>query len=765
MKKSLLLTFVLLLCLGQVFAAPVDLATAKSIGEKFVRANMTSLRNFQNTKHVATISNDNGLACLYVFNIDDKGFVIVSADDRAKPILAYSDESTIDMNNLPSGLDYYLTHYQQQITFAVEENLEAEQEVVDEWNLVRQRGIVTENRLRKSVEPLIDLLWNQDNPYNLYCPTAAGGPGGRAYVGCAADAMAMVMKYWNYPAAGQGEHSYIPPGFPEQSVTFGEEYDWDNMPQCLYASSPQNQIHAIAILMYHCGVSINMGYGADGSGAYSTDVPEAMTSHFLYTNEMKLKYRETFSKTEWEDLLIANFDQGFPAFYAGFSEASGGHAFVCDGYTEDRYFHFNWGWTGAGNGNFAIDALNPIVYYQSMYFNDGQNAIFDMIPDYAFECMPQAPTIETQMNTAYSHKGFVTVTAPTLTVTEEEIGTIDKIVVKRNGVEVFSKENVAAGEVLTFEDEVDNFNAYSYDAYAVKNGVIGRFANTVMAYGPSCDWKLVSTTTSFQGWNGAYMRFVDSDGVVFKEITVDNSSPVNMSIQIPEGDFSVVWTDPKMPLSSLVLKLKNQNNETVYEFSGSTTGLNAGTIYEGNNTCENCQAPENLNGSYEFMNGECGALISWDKKGEPQNYKVYRSADGENYEEIAQLSSSENQYFDVTEAGEYYYQVTAYNSSCESMPAVTADVEVDYVMVNITAIQENSIDAKVFPNPTNGILNIHAEAMTNVTLYNMMGQKLIAQNIESDNLELDLSMFDNGIYMLKVVSRNGEMVQKIVLSE
>ena len=762
MKKSLLLTFVLLLSLGQIFAAPVDLVTAKSIGEKFVRVNMESLRNFKNTKHVATISNDNGVACVYVFNIDDKGFVLVSADDRAKPILAYSDESAIDMNNLPSGLDYYLTHYKNQITVAIDENLEAEQEVIDEWNLVRERGIVTENGLRKSVEPLIDLLWNQDNPYNLYCPVAAGGPGGRAYVGCAADAMAMVMKYWNYPEAGVGEHSYIPPGFPEQSVTFGEAYDWDNMPIQITTSSPQNQIHAIAILMYHCGVSIDMGYAYDGSGAFSSDVPEAMISHFLYTNQMSLKYREMFSKSEWEDLLIANFDQGFPAFYAGHSEASGGHAFVCDGYTENRYFHFNWGWSGNGNGNFAIDALNPTVYYQNMYFNDGQNAIFDMIPDYAYTSMPQSPTIEAQSSTAYSHKGIVTVTVPELSVTEEELGTVDKIVVRRNGVEVFSKENVASGELLTFEDEVDSHNAYVYETYAVNNGIIGRYAQTVLVYGPTCEWNLVSTTTSFQGWNGAYMKFKDSDGVLFKEITVDNSSPVNMSIQIPEGDFSVEWTSPKMPLSSLTLKLKNQMNETVYEFSGSTTNLDAGIIFEGNNNCENCQAPENLSGEYKFMNGECGALISWDKKGEPQSYKVYRSVNGEDYEEVATVTATENQYFDVTAAGTYYYQVTAYNSSCESLPAITSDMEVDYVMINITAIQENAIDAKVFPNPTNGLLNINAEDMMSVTLFNMMGQKVFEQNVESDEYILDMTDMEKGVYMLKVVSRRGEMTQRIL---
>lgn len=761
MKRLLLTTFVLLFSLGRLFAAPVDVKTAQSIGEKFVRANMETLRNFQNTKHIGTWTDDKGNASLYLFNIDDKGFFIVSADDRAKPILAFSDEGALDFNNIPSSMAYYLDRYAKAISIAVENNLEAESEITEEWNLVRSRGIVTEKTLGRSVDPLINLLWNQDSPYNMYCPTAPGGPGGRAYVGCAADAMAMVMKFWNYPDAGVGEHSYIPPGFPQQSVTFGEEYDWDNMPIQLYNSSSQTQKHAIAILMYHCGVSIDMGYGADGSGAYSTDVPEAMYSHFKYTDKMKLEYRDSYTKREWENMLIANFDQGFPAFYAGHSNASGGHAFVCDGYTDNRYFHFNWGWTGAGNGNFAIDALNPVVWGQAMQFNDDQNAIFDMIPDYVFETMVSAPDIDVRANSAYSKKGTIEVEVPTNTELGAELTTIEKIVIERNGVEIYSESNLSPGSVITYEDEVPEYGCYSYRAYALTDGIKGRIEDEVAIYGPSCDWKLICTTTSFQGWNGAYLEFVTSDGILFEEITTTSSSPINEEIQIPEGEFSLRWTEPSSVIASMIIKLKNSLNETVYEYSGSSTGLTIGTIYSGENACENCKAPENLAAENVFLNGQGGTLITWEKKGEPEEFIIYRSDDGDDYDEIATIAATENQYFDAIEAGTYYYQVTSDNGDCESQPAVTADGEADYVMVEVTSIIENSIGAVVYPNPTRGNLNINAEGMTNVSLYNMMGQKVFEQDIESDEYELDMTSMPNGVYMLKVVSRNGEMTQRI----
>ena len=191
--------------------------------------------------------------------------------------------------------------------------------------------------------------------------------------------------------------------------------------------------------------------------------------------------------------------------------------------------------------------------------------------------------------------------------------------------------------------------------------------------------------------------------------------------------------------------------------------MTVGTIYSGENSCENCQAPENIKAEESYQNGEMGVMVSWDKVGNPQSYKVYRSSDNENYTEVGTVESSANQYFDAVEKGEYYYQVTAYNSYCESLPAVTADGEYDYVMVDVTSIEENAINAVVFPNPTAAALNINAEGMTNISVYNMMGQKVIDLAVDTDACTLDLTSIETGVYMLKVVSRNGEMTQRIVL--
>lgn len=757
MKRIVLVLFVALLSVGQLLAKHVDVETAKNIGEKFVRSNMQSLRGFQNSKHVLTLNDDNGNACLYVFNIEDKGYYIVSADDRAKPILAYSDEGCIDVNNILPSMAYYLEHYKNAISYAIENDLNAERAIEEEWRLVRTRGVVRTDNLGKSVEPLVDLMWNQVYPYNYFCPTDGGGPGGHAYVGCAADVMAMIMKYWSYPEKGVGSHSYIPEGYPTQTVDFSSAtYDWKNMPKEIFSFSPENEIEAIALLMYHCGVSIDMKYGAKASSGYSELVPSAMKTYFKYTPEMYHCYRDQYDIDEWEKMLIDNLDQKIPVFYAGTSQISGGHAFLCDGYTEDGYFHFNWGWSGVSNGNFAIDALNP----PGADYNVNQRAIFDAVPDYAYKSMPKAPVVEANVKTVYSKQAVVTIQVPALSEADVPLETIDKVVLLRNNVEVYSEENVTPGSVVVFEDEVPDYDVYNYTAYAVCNDIVGRRGETALSYGPTCSWNVTASTTSYQGWNGASLKFLNGD-FVFDELTLPDSKPVELSMQMPEGDVSLVWTSPKMPVS-VTITIKNSYGEVVYEYAGSSTGIKEGVVYTGNNNCDNCKAPENLAAEFVTIDNESGVKVSWEKIGLPQSFKVYRSTDGENYEEIATVESAENQYFDKNELnGLYYYQVTAYNEECESMPAVTSDMNSDYVMVEVVSIQENVTSAIVYPNPASEKLNVFAQGLANVSVYNVMGQKILCEDVDGDKFVLDVSAWASGVYILDVIMNEGKITRRI----
>ena len=500
MRKTLFLMMTLALFVGQLIASPVSVEQARQLGLKYVQSHSTRQATELNLAY--TEMTESGTPALYVFNFDG-GFIIVSADDVALPVLSYGEEGNFDANNIPDGLAYYLRYYARQINYAVTNNLEPDTETMAQWESIATTGFEGTNtrNMYNDVSPLLTTNWNQDNPYNAYCPAHNYGPGGHVYAGCVATAMSMVMKYWNWPEQGTGSHSYTPEGFPTQSVNFGETtYNWASMPNSCNNSNYQ----AVATLMWHCGVSVDMQYGYNGSGAFSQDVPGAISDYFRYTKEADRRDRDLFTKTEWEDMLILNLQQGFPLYYSG-SDDEGGHAFACCGYREsDRKFYFNWGWSGYMNNYFAIDALN-CGYNGS--FNNNQAAIFDMIPDYVYDDMiPAATDLNVTSENANSKRGIVSWTNPTVNMSGQTIENIEQVVLLRNDVQIFTQNNVVPGEVMQFEDNVENYDCYSYRLYFVTDGVKGRFADARYQYGPTCAWKIVGQTTNFQGWNGGKIQ-------------------------------------------------------------------------------------------------------------------------------------------------------------------------------------------------------------------------------------------------------------------
>ncbi len=741
----------LALIMGQLSASPIDVNTARQLGLKYVQGNAGKQVAELNLAY--TQMTESGANALYVFNFEG-GYIIMAADDVAQPILAFGEEGCFDASNIADGLAYYLRHYARQIEYAVSNNMTADLEVAEQWEQIRRLGTIKgSGGIRGNVTPLIATNWNQDYPYNYYCPSGQGGPGGRAYAGCVATAMSMVMKYWNWPDHGEGSHSYTPSGYPTQSVDFESTYyQWNDMPNTVNNSNYQ----AVALLMYHCGVSVNMQYGPNGSGAYSYDVPDAISDHFRYTDQAIRLERGLYSKYDWEELLIANLQEGFPLYYSG-ADDNGGHAFVCCGYREsDRKFYFNWGWSGFNNNYFAIDALNTY----SGNFNQNQGAIFDMIPDYVYNgLVPAVADLDVVAENAQSKKGIVSWTNPTVSLGGNALENIEQVVLLRNEQEIFSQSNVAPGAVMNFEDNVPNYDCYNYRVYFISNGVKGRSAQIKYQYGPSCTWKIVGQTTNFQGWNGGKIQVKNSFGTVIDEITMTNAMPISRQIRMPEGNVTFNWVAPNVAVSSLTINIKDSSNTSVYTFSGNSNQIPA-TLYTGDNDCAGCQPPTGLVGSYRWTSEGFGTHLEWSYDGEPQSFKVYRSEDGASYHVIATVDKTLNEYFDMTDAGDYYYQVTAFRSYCESTPAWTND-GLDYVHVEVTSVSENGKDGlNVYPNPANALMSVEAEGLQQVTICNVMGQVVKMQPCSEDGVVVNTSDLASGIYTISVKTSQGTMTKR-----
>lgn len=577
----------LVLGIGMVHANPVSLSQAKYVGQQFVQTRFEQSRQSSDLTLVYTGMSYRGEACFYVFNVGDNGFVMVSADDLFRPILGYSMEGVFPVNDMPDGLRARLNAI---IEGRTGRTGIATPQVAAEWDLVARTGRLIPRNGDRAGFYLVQTKWDQKSPYNLYCPDAPGGPGGRCYAGCVATAMSQVMKYWDHPLQGTGSHTYNSGGsqgypyYPGLSANFGETtYDWDNMPVSLTNASPQVQKEAVALLMYHCGVSVDMNYAPDGSGTQSTLVPNAISSYFSYTNQAIHRQRGNYSYADWFNMLKEHLDMGWPVYYSGCDVELGCHAFVCDGYDEAGLMHWNWGWSGSGDTFIDFDEMEYSASYDA--------AIFNFVPVNVYNGTPQAPTNFTVTPAANNElKATLTWTNPSKTMNNTNLTAIDKIVIVRDGRIIHTEENVASGASMTYVDnEVPRFDAFNYEVYAVCNDFHGKIAyiNNVN-FGPTCGWTINITQAAMNGFRGGAMHIYNASGKEIYQLTATSSAPQSIPVEIPLGHVSFGWTPQTYGDSfNMGFLIKDSQNNTVYTYSGQSANMTEGIFFNTNNSCGN----------------------------------------------------------------------------------------------------------------------------------------------------------------------------------
>ena len=383
--------------LTTTFAENIDPTRAQRVAESLLTSKMGNTPDI----HLVDFANRDTFSNFYVFG-NESCFVIVSANDCVTPIIGYSTENGFGQSALPDNVFYWLKAYDEEISTTISRQIGASDDIRSEWNSLLN-GNRLEPKTRTSVSPLLLTAWDQIDPYNNLCPSASGGSGGHTYTGCVATAMAQVMKYWEHPIKGVGSHSYTCPGFGQQSANFSNTtYNWDNMKSTYSLSYSTTEVTAVATLMFHCGVSVDMAYnsGTAGSGAASSSVPYALKTYFNYANSTEYRLKSSYSDSQWISMLKTELDNARPVYYSGQS-TSAGHAFVCDGYDNNNLFHFNWGWNGSCNGYYAIGALNPGAGGSG----SGSQGEYNQQNAAIFGCQPNTPSINPPTNVNSSVSG------------------------------------------------------------------------------------------------------------------------------------------------------------------------------------------------------------------------------------------------------------------------------------------------------------------------------------------------------------------------
>ena len=658
MKKHLLSLIALILGINTLTANPVDMEKAKTIGQRFASEKISNNLKSNDLQLVYTGQADRGEACFYVFNAGTEGFVIVSADDRFRPIVGYSDEGTFATENMSPELCFYLDKI---IEARTSRNAVMIDNTAEEWQSVMTTGRLLSRNGGRGVDYICTTKWNQDWPYNMYAPEASGGSGGHCYAGCVATAMSQVMKRWNHPTQGTGSHSYYCQGYGQQSANFGQTtYHWELMPDRL-GNASQEQIEAVALFMYHCGVAVDMNFSPSGSGANSWDVPYAIRQYFSYTNQASLKGRDEYSLTNWQNMLKESFDIGWPVYYSGFSN-SGGHAFVCDGYDDNDLFHFNWGWGGSSDGWFVIDEIDYAGWAQ---------AVFNYVPTNVYEYMPMQPeNLEVNSLGDYDYTAVISWTNPTQNVHLNALNAIDQIVVTRDGEIIYTEDNVAPGANMSFTDHYMP-TVVDYSVYAITQGAKGIEATAEkVILGPSCAWHIDMTSSDSEGWNGGYISLVNSAGIELAQLQPQSAS-TSLTFNMPIGHVDFRWKAPTQAIDNIGFVIKDSENHNIVSFNSASGNLNNGLFYVANNHCgekSNDNVPENLTAVKDGDN----INLSWQPAGRdlPQYY-IYRNG--------LLCAVTEDTHFTDTNMSESLnnYFVTSFKEEGESEPSNLSSVNED----------------------------------------------------------------------------------------
>ena len=361
MKKTIAFLTIMAMTVG-VEAKEVNQTTAAT---KAVQLMESRIDGFNAAVESVTPVEYDGHRAYYVVQFAPQGWALISADDTSAPLIGYSPTGDYPFENMPDNMKGHLDGLCQNII----DNL-AEVQPHTGWKTVDGRSQKVQRRASSDkVAPLITVNWNQNGSYWKYCPATNSGQ--HAYVGCVAVGMAQAMSVAQWPDHATGSKSYDHATFGWLSVNYDEEpaYNWADI------LSGANNKDDVARLLWHCGMSVTMNYGLDGSGAHTSAVANALKNYFKYPQSVTYYNRANYEAAggDWQELLVRELQEGRAVVYAGNDPVkSYGHCFNLDGW-DGSFFHLNWGWGGHGNAYFGLDGLKDAA--MDMNYTSGHEAV------------------------------------------------------------------------------------------------------------------------------------------------------------------------------------------------------------------------------------------------------------------------------------------------------------------------------------------------------------------------------------------------------
>lgn len=318
-------------------------------------------------------------AVMVVINYENNGFIIISADKRISPILAYSDEGQFssDEKLMPGGVKSWISSVSETISTIRKSNVKQDETVKRLWKKYTEEEMInsfTANSAGSRTNTTIYIgdcnngdsgfteytegevvtpTWDQGQGYNeLIADGGCAETGnGRFWTGCVATATAQIMRFYSHPSG----------------------YDW--------AAMPTNSGSAEASrLMRDIGTpgNLSVNYGCDGSSASSDNVPRTLIN-FGFSQASYVNYDIWNAKGElsngrpimlrgresiWDDItpeghLWVAEGVRYWGYYDCAPDPNTPGEWVASFIGYDCTMRMNWGWNGFFNGWYSANNFNP----------------------------------------------------------------------------------------------------------------------------------------------------------------------------------------------------------------------------------------------------------------------------------------------------------------------------------------------------------------------------------------------------------------------
>jgi len=310
---------------------------------------------------------------IYVLNFQPDGYIVISNEEAAEPILGYGIGSVFSPGQVPPGLQSLLDGYKNEILSIRKSGIKPTIELAEKWIRYSSKDFAR-NRL-KSYTPgnvLLETSWGQDGGYKQKCPEYPN-TNQHCLVGCGGVALGQILYYWGCRVFPDDTISYLPENFQDSVKVwfYNQRYNW--------AAMSRNSSDTVnARLLFHSAASVSSNFGLNYTSSIIYAAVWAFRNYWGFNcsnADEKNDYNQ--NPNDWILLLKESLDEGYPVYYTAEKDNDSiAHAWVVDGYNSNNEFHCNWGWAGSYNGWFTLGSLNTL----NGNYNTDQRAIFEIYP-------------------------------------------------------------------------------------------------------------------------------------------------------------------------------------------------------------------------------------------------------------------------------------------------------------------------------------------------------------------------------------------------